>query len=223
MKKYLIYTIIALSVALMLSVWRCSDRAAEARRQSDNVETLTTEARAYKVCDSLNALSTGVLQFERDELRRARAKDAALIKDMNLRLARVNAIAKVSTEGKYEIKASLTPLDRQPFDRSLLNDSVFRVASAKAMASALDKTADQRLAAQRFALRTPYIDIDGTVGNDSLSATIVVRDTIVQVLHRVPRFKFLGIWFGTKGVRQEIVSKNPHTKITAAEYIEIKK
>lgn len=92
--KYLIYTIIALALALTLSVWRCSNRAREARRQSENVETLATQARTYTVRDSLNALSTGVLQFERDELKRLRAADASLIKEMGLRLNRVQSVAK---------------------------------------------------------------------------------------------------------------------------------
>ncbi len=68
---------------------------------------------------------------------------------------------------------------------------------------------------------TDYINFSASINSDTLKASVVVYDTIVQVLHRVPRFKFLGIWFGTRGVRQEIVSKNPHTRIAAAEYIEI--
>lgn len=66
-------------------------------------------------------------------------------------------------------------------------------------------------------IRTPHLDFLSR--GDSVR--LVVRDTLVQVLHRVPRFKFLGIWFGTKGVRQEIVSKNPYTEVVAAEYLKI--
>lgn len=69
--------------------------------------------------------------------------------------------------------------------------------------------------------KTQWIDLSARKQSDTLRAEVVVYDTIVQVLHRVPRFKFLGIWFGTKSVRQEIVSKNPYTNISAAEYIEI--
>ena len=72
-----------------------------------------------------------------------------------------------------------------------------------------------------WAVRTPYLDFSARKRADTLEARFAVRDTLVQVLHRVPRFTFLGIWFGTKGVRQEVVSKNPHTQIVAAEYIEI--
>lgn len=70
-------------------------------------------------------------------------------------------------------------------------------------------------------IRTPYLDFAARHDSGHLSADFLVRDTLIQVLHRVPRFTFLGIWFGTKGVRQEIISKNPSTQIVAAEYIKI--
>ena len=46
-------------------------------------------------------------------------------------------------------------------------------------------------------------------------------DTIKQIVHRVPK-KFLFIKYGTKGIKQEVVSKNPHTKIVFTEYRELK-
>lgn len=215
MIKYLLLTIALLVAALILTARSCTTIRSDRNRLSDNQAVLFSEARAYAVRDSLSALGQGVLRMELDELRHARAKDAQLIADMGVRLKRVNSVAKIATIGTYEIKAAITPAQKQS-DRPMLNDSVFQSASDKAMNNALKNTE-----AQRFALQTPYIDINGIVENDSVSASIAVRDTIVQVLHRVPRFKLLGIWFGTRGVRQEVVSKNPHTTITAAEYIEI--
>lgn len=215
MIKYLLLTIALLVAALILTARSCTTIRSDRNRLSGNQAVLFSEARAYAVRDSLSALGQGVLRMELDELRHARAKDAQLIADMGVRLKRVNSVAKIATIGTYEIKAAITPAQKQS-DRPMLNDSVFQSASDKAMNNALKNTE-----AQRFALQTPYIDINGIVENDSVSASIAVRDTIVQVLHRVPRFKLLGIWFGTRGVRQEVVSKNPHTTITAAEYIEI--
>lgn len=72
-----------------------------------------------------------------------------------------------------------------------------------------------------WSLSDRFIDFRATKDSSKLLVEMQIRDTIVQILHRVPRFKFLGIWFGTKGVRQEIVSKNPHTKIVAAEFLKI--
>lgn len=217
MNKTLLIALVACLIALVASVGTCRRNASERERLDNNQAVLFDTLRTYHVRDSLNAASIGTLQLQLSEFKEHRAADVALIRDLGLRLRRVDAVAKTATVGTYNVKAELTPV-RQPFDRSMRNDSVFQVASDKASESALKKTE-----AQRFAIHTPYLDIDGTVERDSLSAAIEIRDTLVQVLHRVPRFKLLGIWFGTKGVRQEIVSKNPHTRIVAAEYIEIKR
>ncbi|WP_350308236.1 DUF6549 family protein [Gabonibacter massiliensis] len=48
------------------------------------------------------------------------------------------------------------------------------------------------------------------------------RDTLVQIVYRVPR-KFLFIRWGTKAIRQEVISKNPYSKITYSRYIELRK
>ncbi len=46
-------------------------------------------------------------------------------------------------------------------------------------------------------------------------------DTLIQVVHRVTR-QFWFIKWGTKAIRQDIVSKNPHSQIVYTEYIELK-
>ncbi len=45
-------------------------------------------------------------------------------------------------------------------------------------------------------------------------------DTLFQVVHRVP-YRWWIFSFGTKAIRQEIRSSNPHTRLVYAEYIEI--
>lgn len=118
-------------------------------------------------------------------------------------------------------------------DVKLIEDLGVRLRRAQSFAEVATKSSYEirdvpLVKAQGWQYRTQYIDFTATTVRDSLlgevlSARIEVYDTIVQVLHRVPRFRFLGIWFGTKGVRQEIISKNPHTKIVAAEYLELVK
>ena len=57
---------------------------------------------------------------------------------------------------------------------------------------------------------------------DSVSCRVVSVDTLQQIVHRVPR-RFLFIRWGTKAIRQEVVSSNPHTNIVYTEYIELKR
>lgn len=174
-------------VVLFFSLWRGA--RAEALRLDYNQGVLLDSVERYKVLDSLWALSVGVLKLELGELKEHRAQDAQLIRDMGIRLRRVQSVGRVFTATKYELR-QITPITPS-----------------------------------RWEYRTPYIDFRAQLGSDSVSlnADIVLYDTIVQVLHRVPRFKFLGIWFGTKGVRQEIMSRNPHTVVVAAHYLEIER
>jgi hypothetical protein len=73
-----------------------------------------------------------------------------------------------------------------------------------------------------FVWRDPWVRVEGVVGPDSVKCRVESVDTLRQVVHRVPR-RFLFIKYGTKAIRQEIISSNPHTRILYAEYIELKK
>ena len=67
-----------------------------------------------------------------------------------------------------------------------------------------------------------WVGVRGVVGRDSVQCHVESVDTLRQVVHRVPR-RFLFIKYGTKAIRQEIISSNPHTRIVYSEYIELKK
>ena len=64
----------------------------------------------------------------------------------------------------------------------------------------------------RLHYMNPWVTLDG----------IESRDTLIQVVHRVPR-KFWFIRWGTKAVRQEVTTRNPYSRITYTEYIELKR
>ena len=66
-----------------------------------------------------------------------------------------------------------------------------------------------------------WVDVAGEIRGRDVSLDVVSNDTIRQIIHRVPK-KFWFIKWGTKAIRQEVVSSNPHTKITYTEYIELK-
>ncbi len=157
----------------------------EVNRLSYNQAGLLDSMALYTTRDSLSAASIGVLTLQLREARAHRAADLQTIKNLGIRLQRVQSISKLSTTSTYEVKG-------------------VRMDSTK-----------------EWHFRSAWMALNARAVRDTLHTNVVVYDTLVQVLHRVPCFKFLGIWFGTKGVRQEIVSKNPHTRIVAAEYIEI--
>jgi hypothetical protein len=67
-----------------------------------------------------------------------------------------------------------------------------------------------------------HTTLSGRVASDSLYVDVEHRDTIYQVVHRVPR-KFLFFRFGTKAIRQDVWSSNPATQVVYTEYIDIAK
>ena len=67
-----------------------------------------------------------------------------------------------------------------------------------------------------------WVSIEGTIKGESLECKVESIDTLRQVIHRVPRH-FWFIRYGTKAIRQEITSSNPHTRIVYAQYIELPK
>jgi len=67
----------------------------------------------------------------------------------------------------------------------------------------------------------PYLTFSGSITGKQFSGLIQSRDTIVQVIRRVPR-RFWFIRWGTKAIRQEVISKNPYSRIAYTEYIELK-
>lgn len=186
MKNYIIIGL--LGIATLFFVLWLNSSAKNTRLNGNFTALMQNSTRAYKIGDSLNALSTAVLELKIDELKNLRKTDKEIIDAMGLRLSRVSSVAKITTIGHYTFSS---PRDTLPNDTRTWHH------------------------------QTQWIDFRATEKEDSILVEIQAHDTIVQVLHRIPRFKFLGIWFGTKAVRQEIVSKNPNSKIVAAEFLKI--
>ena len=67
-----------------------------------------------------------------------------------------------------------------------------------------------------------WMQVEGAIRGEEVECKIESVDTLHQIVHRVPH-RFWFIRYGTKAIRQEIVSSNPHTKIVYTEYIELPK
>lgn len=67
-----------------------------------------------------------------------------------------------------------------------------------------------------------WVKVEGIIRGEEVNCSIKSMDTLHQVIHRVPH-RFLFIRYGTKAIRQEITSSNPHSHIVYSEYIELPK
>ena len=75
---------------------------------------------------------------------------------------------------------------------------------------------------RRDTLRIRDTLVEGRIRTDSVACRVESTDTLRQVVHRIPR-RFLFIRWGTKALRQEIVSSNPHTRIVYSDYVKFER
>lgn len=184
--------LILLALVAILTLWLRAE-VKQNQKLTRNQNALLSQTKYYKTRDSLNAASIEKLTLTSAQFKDRQAESAKLIKNLSLKLRRVESVSTQAVETTRLITDTL-----------IVRDSMIKINYAD-----------------------PYLSIKGQVSRPScapekavLKAEIISYDTLVQVVHRVPR-KFLFFRFGTKAIRQEIVSKNPYTKITYAEYVEI--
>lgn len=203
MKKFLaIYALLTTAVAVLSACWANACRS-ESQRLSGNIGVLTDSVRHYRTRLGEEAASTGVLQLRCREFARLREADAARIRNLEIRLRRLEAFSKTATVTGVGLQM---PLVR---DTLRMTDTL-RVTDTVVVADRVVRS---------FGWSDGWVTVEGRIAGDSVGCSVTSVDTLRQILHRVPR-RFLFIRWGTKCVRQEIVSSNPHTRIVGAEYIE---
>lgn len=198
MTKYLSIALVAAIVALLITIKCCTNIKADRARLSDNQRTLFEQANYYRTKDSLSVASVERLILSKDELKEYCGELAKTCQNLNIKVKRLQSASTSATETEYNIKTILR--DSIVVRDSLIIDTLRCLTYKDAWLSFVGCTAD----------------------GISFDAKIQSRDTLFTIAHRVPR-KFLFFRWGAKAIRQEVISKNPHSKITYTEYIELKK
>lgn len=197
-----IYTII-LTVLLVLYHLAYRGKAAESARLEKNQTALMSSIQYYQTKEGKHAASVQALTLRCNEYEALRSEQAAKIKSLGVKIKRLESIAKTVTETTVDTSAL--------FIRDTLMLSKLKP---------LEMPASQLAGVIEW--HDPWVSLKVRVEGDTADIHIESVDTLFQIVHRVPK-RFLCIPYGTKGIRQEIVSSNPHTKIVYSEYIEFKK
>lgn len=194
MKKILLYVNVALILTVsVLSYWLNNVRE-EKKRLADNQEALLSDVDYYKTESGKNAASVLKLELSKSELENHCQDLTKTIDDLNIKIGRIQSVSTTATKTEVEIQ-------------TVVRDSiVFR---------------DLPVNLKVVKWRDPWVTLNGVLDGETFSAKIESVDTLSQVVHRIPK-KFLFIKWGTKAIRQEVVSSNPHSKIVYTEYIELK-
>jgi hypothetical protein len=205
MKKYLIIAAIALAVAAVVTIWvqrsRINTLTGERDKYRTNTETLLQEVSRYQTKDSLNAAKVGVLELKLSEFEKYRASDAELIKTLQTKNRDLERVTTTQMETINELRATV-------------RDSVVYLPG---------DTVTTVLRCIEYSDK--WVDFDGCIKNNTFSGKIITRDSLL-ITETVQYKRWLGFLWKTKRIKNrefDIVSKNPHTKITGFEVITIEK
>lgn len=172
----------------------------EKQRLTQNQQALAADVTHYRTRLGEEAVSAQALRLRCGEFEQLRAADAARIRGLGLKISRLEAASKTVTATTLSIRAPVR-------DTVILR---------------LQDTLVVRDTLRLFRWRDHWVTVEGALYADSVFCRVASVDTLRQIVHRIPR-RFLFIRWGTKALRQEIVSSNPHTRIVHAEYVKIER
>lgn len=203
MKKYIILAaiIMAVAAAFWFQQKRINNLTVERDKYRSNTETLLQDVRTYQTKDSLNAAKVGNLELKLSEYKKYRADDAALIKSLQTKNRDLEAVTTAQMETINELRGTVR--DSIVY---LPGDTVTTVVRC-------------------IEYSDKWVDFDGCIINNTFSGKIITRDSLL-ITETVQYKRWLGFLWKTKRIKNrefDIVSKNPHTKITGFEVITIEK
>ena len=166
----------------------------ENKKLKANQETLLDSVKNFKVSDSLKAIAVGNLELSLKQFKKYHADDAILIKQ--LKGQKPEVIIKPSIQTEYKV-------------RTELKDSIIYKDTLKTIL-----------------YKSKWNYISGFVDKDTINLNIINYDELL-ITESLQKKKFLFFRlpisiFGYKRKVLNVISKNPNTKITSAEYITIK-
>lgn len=189
--------IVVVSIIASALYWQLGEVKREKERLADNQEALLTDMETYKTEAGKNAASVLRLELSKSELEKHNKDLTQTVSDLKIKISRIQSASTTATNTDYSIT---TPVrDSIVYRDRLIPDTLKKIVYNDA-----------------------WLDLDGTIQKGIFSGNIQSRDTLIQIVHRIPK-KFLFFKWGTKAIMQEVTSKNPHSNIIFTQYLELKK
>ena len=194
-------------LALVMALKECYELMGESERTKENQDVLLHNGRVEigRTQSGRPRASVQAITLKTSDLKRN--PDSLLAvnkKELKIKNSRIMAAATTSTTTKLDVKAAIRPVP---------HDTCSRILSGSYRPPDVSQT---------VSWSDPWITLRGEIEGDSMQVHIESRDTIQMIVHRVPK-KFLFFRFGTKGVRMEVVSQNPHSRLSYPRIIMFKK
>lgn len=224
MSRWLTGLTVLLAAALALTMRCCTVERAAKREAEQDRSALLGEVRLWQTQYNRSAASVEALTLQRNELERYRHEYDAVLRELNIRKRRTESLAQTVSQLTLELAARLEP-DGRTFPGTTTDET--SAAETYAVPETLFTpgaygTPDTAATGRRFYWQDTWVRVEGAIEGDSVRCAVHSADTLTQVIHRVPR-RFLFFRWGTRAIRQEVVSSNPHNRIVYTEYIRLRR
>lgn len=169
----------------------------EVERLSQNQDILLHNGNVeIFTADGKSAVSAPAVTISKSEFKASNEKVKSVAKSAGIKPSRINEFAEATSETNVEVTA---PIEHQA---TMVNNHVDTASCI------------------RYA--DPWVTLSGCVSDSVFTGVISSMDTLDIIVHRVPK-RFLFFRFGCKEVRMDIVSRNPHTRLTHARFYQLVK
>lgn len=198
--------LVLIPLALVMALKECYELMGESERTKENQDVLLHNGRVEigRTQSGRPIASVQAITLKTSDLKRS--PDSLLAvnkKELKIKNSRIMAAATTSTTTQVDVKAAI---------RTVPHDTCSRILSGSYRPPDVSQVS----------WSDPWITLRGEIEGDSMQVHIESRDTLQMIVHRVPK-KFLFFRFGTKGIRMEVVSQNPHSRLSYPRVIMFKK
>ena len=200
-KNWKLFLFILLTVALISALGRVKALSVKYHREANNsealfhqIELLNGQIKHQKTKLNEDVVTIQELQYSVNEFKSRQSEDAKLIKSLKLKLKEAKEVVKTVVETKIQYRDSLIYVN--PGKWVWEKDTTW------------------------WSIRE---EIDMSSNPAKIDMKLQVRDSLTHILYKVPKFKFLGLRFGTKRYEIKVVNHNPDSEVKYSSWINISK
>lgn len=204
---WLVTLLLALSITCTIQHKNIVQKGQEVARLESNQTSLLSQVEYYRTENGELVASVQALTLKKEEFESLMPKYEKEIKALKIELSNVRNISHVETETDVDIVAPVT------------SPAVVADSSIVEAAEVPENEGQQEEYPKEFSWMDDWTEVRGKIYADSVSCSIVCRDSLVLVAHYAKKkclFKKKG-----KLIKYDVRSKNPHVKVIGAELIDV--
>lgn len=197
------------ALAAFMATWAYFNLKTDRDRLKENQNILLHNGKVdiKRTNTGLSQASVTALTLRSSEFRQSGDTLLQVAKAAGIKTSRISEAATASTTTSVEFKTRIF--------QTIVHDTV-RDTVARSLTTFLPSRQLQ------LSWNDPWVSLSGTITNSIFHGSITSVDTLDIIVHRVPK-RFLFFRFGCKQVRMDIISRNPHTRLTYARYYQLVK